>query len=273
MRKAELSAMVTLGIPFHEGVPNNHLEQAIKSILNQTVIPSEIHLIQDGEVSESKARVIRKYLEPNKITLMVNKKNYGLAYSLNRSIEQTKTKYYARMDSDDIALPQRIELQISYMEKNPCVDILGSWALEFKNDNYKNQKDLFLKKMPTAQRDIEAWFHFRNPLIHPTVVFRRSVFSKTGMYSEKFKSDQDLELWGRALKNNVKIANLPIPLLLFRTDNMIKKRSEKNRIMRQAKARFSYNTLSLSLNALKVMAIIFRMLPHSIREWGYCNLR
>ena len=112
-----------------------------------------------------------------------------------------------------------------------------------------------------------------NPLVHPTVVFRVSVFDKIGLYDEKFYTDQDLELWSRALKNKVGISNIQKPLLYFRIEGRQKRRSKFSAIKRQIIARYSYNTLSMKLNILKIASILFRLLPEKIRLWGYKNIR
>ena len=108
---------------------------------------------------------------------------------INFSIQQTNTTYYGRMDADDICFPDRFEKQINFLVENPEIDILGSWAIEFEKE--ADIKKGFLKKLPSEYHKLEKLFHYRNPLIHPTVVFRRTVFNKMSYYNETFFSDQD----------------------------------------------------------------------------------
>ena len=142
----------------------------------------------------------------NIILIELNK--VGLPTALNTSIKKTKTKYYARMDADDISHPKRLETQIDYLEKNTEIEILGTWAIEFNNE--EELLNGFVKKLPSDMKSIKKIFHYRNPLIHPSVVFKMTVFKKIGFYNPNYKTDQDLELWARALKLNIKLTNIPI---------------------------------------------------------------
>ena len=104
-------------------------------------------------------------------------------------------------------------------------------------------------------------------------MFRVDVFKTIGYYNENLNSDQDLELWGRAIQSGIKIGNIQKPLLYFRTEGRQKRRSKFSAIKRQIIARYSYNTLSVKLNILKIVSILFRLLPEKIRLWGYKNIR
>ena len=264
--------LVTVGIPFYANTNPKYFRESIESILNQTLQPYKLHLVQDGSISNQLTKIISDYQNkyPDLIKIIVlNKK--GLPHALNNSISKTKTKYYARMDSDDIAFKDRLEKQIKYLEKNEDLDILGSWSVEFEESN---QKEIgFINKRPNNKRKIKDYFHYMNPLIHPTVLFRVSVFKKIGFYNEQFYTDQDLELWARALKKQVNISNIQEPLLYFRIEGRQKRRSKLSAVKRQISARYSYNTLSLKLNILKIASILFRLLPEKIRLWGYKHIR
>ena len=262
---------ITAGIPFYKKTNAEYFDNAIKSIINQTVSADNIHLIQDGEVNELLTKIVTKYeKEYSNIKLIVLPKK-GLPYALNQSIKQSDTEYYARMDADDIAVKNRFESQINYFQKNTDLEILGSWAYEFEND-YKNES-LYINKTPIENDQIERYIHYRNPLVHPSVMFKITVFDKIGYYNEKMYTDQDLELWGRALKNKINISNIDEPLLYLRIEGRLIRRSQFSAIKRQIKIRYSYNTCSFKLNVLKLAAIILRVLPNSISNWCYQNLR
>ena len=264
--------LITVGIPFYSKTNPRYFVESVDSILKQTFQPLKIHLIQDGPISDDLTRIIKKYKNNYRSLfeiIVLDKK--GLPYALNQSIYQTTTKYYARMDSDDIAFKTRLEEQVSYLEKNIDIDILGSWAKEF--DQSINEEKYFINRKPIEKSRIVEYFHYMNPLIHPTVVFRMSVFDKIGFYNEKFYNAQDLELWARALKYRVGISNIQKPLLYFRIEGRQKKRSSYSAIKRQIIARYSYNTISIKLNILKIVAIIFRLLPEKFRLWGYKHIR
>ncbi len=263
---------VTVGIPFYSGTDVEQLQGAIDSILSQTLTPYEIHLIQDGPVSEKLESMVHNYLESyDNIKLLQISENKGLPYALNLSILYTSTCYYARMDADDISHVERLKKQFYFLEENPGIDILGTWAAEFEKQ--PDDENVLIRKMPTKLGEIRDLVHYRNPLIHSSVMFRKNIFANIGLYNTKFINVQDLELWGRALKNDIKITNYPEVLIYYRVTDLVKKHSSLKRVIWQAKARYSYNTYSLKLNILKVLILVFQMLPHQIKALFYERLR
>ena len=263
--------ILTVGIPFYNATDPNQLRLAIDSIINQTLPADEIHLIQDGNVGDKLEALVTEYQKKHTIVKIIKiNQNQGLPYALNLSILKTSTRYYARMDADDISHPERFKKQIEFLENNPEISILGTWVEEFSD---ANQNSKVLRKMPTDLSKIKDLLHYRNPIIHPSVMFRHNVFAKIGLYDTSFLTAQDLELWSRALKTNVGITNLPEVLLYYRVSEIISKHSSWKRVIRQAKARYGYHTISPRLNFLKVAILLFHLLPYSIREWGHKNLR
>lgn len=257
---------VTVGIPFYKKSNVVHLRAAIDSVLSQKLLPEQIHLIQDGPVTEALKDLVRQYTDRySYIKHILNVENMGLAQAINISILNSTSKYYARMDSDDIAHPDRFSKQVSFLENNLNIDILGTWAFVFEDE--LPSENCPIRIMPVRNKEIHTLFHYQNPLIHPSVMFRRSVFAKTGLYNMEFRSECDLELWARALKLRVGISNLSEPLLYYRNTGVIARRSAA--LGQQIKARYLYNTLSPKLNLLKVMSLVFRILPHNIQVWGY----
>jgi glycosyltransferase involved in cell wall biosynthesis len=261
---------ITVGIPFYKGSDVAHLRAAIDSILWQSLPAKEIHLIQDGSVSKTLEELIKEYTAtyPHIKHLLISQ-NMGLAHALNISILNSSSKYYARMDSDDIAHPDRFSKQIDFLESNLDIDILGTWAFVFEDE--LPSENCPIRIMPVRNQEIHELFHYQNPLIHPSVMFRHSVFAKIGLYNVEFRLEEDLELWARALKLRVGISNLSEPLLYYRNTGVIARRSAALR--QQIKARYRYNTLSPKLNILKVMSLVFRVLPYKMQVWGYKKLK
>jgi len=234
------SPKITVGIPYHGGSDSDHLKACIDSILEQTVLPARIILIQNGEVGSS-IRATALSTKSDKVIidhLVVLQQ--GLPSALNASLKITDTEYYARMDSDDIAFPQRLEQQLQFMDQNPEISILGGWAREFSSEGGL-QKSIE-KCTPTDNQVMVEWFHYRNPFVHSTVMFRMPVFKVIGYYDETYITDQDLQLWGRAIKASIGIANLKEFLIYFRTDNMLNKRSAFDAVWRQVKAPYAGRT-------------------------------
>ena len=259
---------ITVGIPYYQNTIKAELAAAIDSIINQSRKPEAIHLIQDGPVPEELNELVKDYLDKEKIIehLLVPAR-CGLAYALNISILNSTTSLYARMDSDDISHPQRLERQFIFLTENPNVDFVGTWLVEFEDDSTKPTDRI--RKVPPDQESIYRLFHYRNPMNHPTLLFRRSFFAKIGLYNSSFRRAQDTELYARAFKKNIEVANIPEVLYYMRTDDMVGKRSTMEHIKYQVLGRYKYNTWSITLNTLKILSIIFRFMPKSIQRVGY----
>lgn len=263
---------VTVGIPYYFKTNKNELKAAIESILQQTRKPDMVHLIQDGPVPDELVEIVKYYLDKDNVIRHLSIPNRtGLPYALNYSIINSNTIYYARMDSDDISHPNRLERQLEYLIKYPNIDILGTWAMEFENDIHA--PDNTIRKVPSDLNEIKKLFHYRNPLNHPSIVFRRDVFAKIGLYNPAFLKAQDTELYARALKKNIGIANIPEVLYYLRVTDVVNRRATSEHFKYQVIGRYKYNTWSIRLNVLKLLSIIFRLLPKSIQKICYKHYR
>lgn len=188
-----------------------YLTEAIKSILVQTCKDFEFIIIDDASTDKS-SEILKNFTAKDKrIILISNKKQLGLTRSLNKAIRQAKGKYIARMDADDISLKKRLEEQISFLEKNQDIVALGSWVVLI---NQKGQK-IKTKRSPRGYKNILCNIIKANPFIHPTLVFRKEVFDKVGLYDESFPYAQDYELMLRIVQK-FKTDNYPGALLKYR---------------------------------------------------------
>lgn len=199
--------IVTVLMPVHNG--EKYLRESIESILNQTFSDFIFLIIDDGSTDKS-AYIIKSYND-KRIKLLINEKNIGISKTLNIGIDNAHTKYIARMDQDDISLPNRIEEQINFMEAHPEIGICGTWMTAF-ND----KKQEVLKKRPVKNNDIKAMLLFHNPIAHPTVMMRRDVLYKNNLrYDPLYDGLEDYDLWER-MSVVTKMENMPKPLLLYR---------------------------------------------------------
>jgi len=190
------------------------LKEALKSIYdNQILKPNEIILVQDGPLTEELYKKIDEYVTKYSGVLRVVplEKNVGLGNALNVGLEACSNELVARMDTDDISLPERFKVQVDYMKDNPDVDVLGSSLLEFENT-----PDNIIAEKKAPVRNIEDYIKFRNPMNHPTVIFRRSKVLSAGNYKE-INLFEDYYLWARMFTKGYKLANIESPLLYFRT--------------------------------------------------------
>ncbi|MBD1393328.1 glycosyltransferase family 2 protein [Mucilaginibacter glaciei] len=186
---------------------------AIKSMINQSFTDFDFIIINDGSTDGSE-NIIKSFSD-NRIRYISNGTNKGLIYSLNYGIDialASDCKYIARMDSDDISLPERLAQQVNYLDRHPDVGLLGG-AMEFFGDGISPQK----KYAPVSQKKIISTFFSYNALYHPTVMLSANLV-ETKRYSYDFPKYEDYGLW-IALIGDCQIRNLPVVLVKYRRHN------------------------------------------------------
>jgi glycosyltransferase involved in cell wall biosynthesis len=193
-----------------------YFKLSLNSILNQTVMPDEIILVKDGSVPSEIQTVIDTLDEqyPGIIHQVQLKKNLGLGLALNEGIKACNNELIARMDSDDISLPDRFEKQLAVFASTPEMDIVGCPVKEFvaTPDNVVGKRDV-----PLDNAAIHRCAKRRDPFNHPTVMYRKSKVLEHGPYGD-YRKNQDTALWIDLLSNGCIAANVPEYLLLFRFD-------------------------------------------------------
>jgi glycosyltransferase involved in cell wall biosynthesis len=183
-----------------------YLREAIDSILNQTFRDFEFIIVDDGS-TDSSPEIIRAY-DDERIRLIRNERNVGLTASLNEGLDQSRGEYVARMDCDDVSLPERLARQVAFMDARPGVGASSTWALDIDAEGNVLRRR---KTLTGAQLDN---FYWRTPLIHPSAIIRFSQF-KDLRYDERIRYAQDYDLWLR-IKERSNLANLAECLLLYR---------------------------------------------------------
>lgn len=182
--------------------------EAIESILLQTFTDFELLIINDGSTDGSK-KIIESFKD-QRIRFVDNEKNIKLIATLNKGIDLAKGKYIARMDADDISLPNRLEMQFRFMENHPDVGICGTGFETFG----KEQK---VVKYPERDEDIRTMMLYQIPLCHATAILRRKVFINANLFfNSKFLHAEDYELWTR-VADYTKLANIQDVLYMVRT--------------------------------------------------------
>lgn len=216
-----------------------YLKQSVDSILNQSYKDFEFIIINDG--STDRSREILESYKDDRIRLF-NNKNKGLTKSLNEAIRYSNGKYIARMDADDISLPERFKKEINFLDSNRDIVMCGTWA-DFIDENGKLLREF---KRPVTDKEIKREIIFHNPFIHPSVMMRKTVFNEIGFYDESFRYAQDYELWTRIV-TKFKTANIPEKLLEYRLlkegitkSNNLKIRIDNFRIRWRALLRFIF---------------------------------
>lgn len=188
------------------------IKQAIDSILNQTYSNFKFLIIVDNPQNLEIVDILNRYVEVDKrIKLVINEKNLGLPLALNKGIELIQTKYLARMDADDISLPDRLEKQLNYMEINPEISLIGTNVtyINYKGDVLYNRGNI-----ATKSGQLRTVMKYMNMFNHPTFFGRTEIFKKYMYRNLRFSQDYDFTC--RLLENGEKIENLPEHLLFYR---------------------------------------------------------
>ena len=187
------------------------LQQAIDSILEQTFTDFEFVIVDDGS-TDSTWRILQEYAEEDaRVVLLRSQTNQGLAKSLNRGLKIARGEYIARMDADDVSLPERLGVQASFLDDHAQAGIVGSAIKVIGADG------AYLKTIrhPVSHNFILWNLCFHTPLAHPSVMLRKDVVDWVGGYNDDLAVNQDRDLWQR-LSSVTRFANLPEALLLFR---------------------------------------------------------
>lgn len=199
---------VSVVMPVYNG--ERYLRQALESILKQTFTDFEFVIIEDGSTDNTCA-ILESY-DDSRIVIVRNQKNIGFTRSLNKGLSLAQGEYVARMDADDISLPQRFTKQVAFLREHPEIGILGCNCLDIDSKG----RYAGLRVMPDSNLQIRWASLLENPFAHPAVMMRRDVITRNGLaYDESFETTQDYELWSRVLKYT-RGGNLSEPLVQYR---------------------------------------------------------
>ncbi|MBU4477612.1 MAG: glycosyltransferase [Candidatus Omnitrophica bacterium] len=202
-----------------------YLAGAMESILNQSFKDFEFLIVNDGSMDRT-AEILQGYSDC-RIKIINNEKNIGLTKSLNEGAQIARGKYIARMDADDISLPERLEKQVVFLDEHADVALVGT---NFLHINAQGEQ-LTTVVVPTQNDELQEKLLKQNCFCHGSVMFRRDVFDEIGYYSEEFKYAQDYDLFLR-IAEHFNIANLKEVLYRWRLDEgaiSITNRSEQER--------------------------------------------
>lgn len=249
----------------------SYLIQSLDSLFSQTLLPSEIILVKDGPLTEELDTIVSDYERRYPILKVVAlAQNQGLGRALNEGLKHCSYDLVARMDTDDIAKPNRFEKQVRIFNEYPEIDVCSSWVEEFiESPHYP----VSVKKLPELHDDIVVYAQSRNPINHPVVMFRKKAVLEAGGY-QHFPLFEDYYLWVRMLANGARFYNIQESLLYFRTSpDMFKRRGGLKYAMdefRFQKVMFDMNMISRKQFMLNVMTRFpVRIAPNQVRSWLY----
>ncbi len=188
-----------------------YIREAIDSIIEQTYDNWELIIVDDASTDGS-LEVIDSFVD-DRIVVITNEKNQGLAKSLNIGIEASRgADFVARLDSDDIALPDRIEKQLNYMLDHPNISICGANIEMFSDEDYSV---IYTTRLKEDNASLMAYMPFSSPIPHSTWFVRMNAFDSFS-YDIQYRSSQDYELMSRVLESRMEIACVPEVLVRYR---------------------------------------------------------
>lgn len=252
-----------------------YLAQALDSVINQTVKPSEIVMVKDGLLTEELDRTLEEYCAkyPGLFKIVPFEKNRGLGLALRDGVLQCSYELIARMDTDDICKPERFARQVEYIERHPEIALLGTWIKEFSIDFAHPDS---VTKLPCEHEAIVAYAKKRNPFRHMTVMFKKSAVLDSGNYMD-FLWFEDYDLWVRMLQKGYTAANLPEFLVAVRAGEDMFARRGGWRYMQQDLRFQKWLYDSGFIDHLQyyknvVIRSCVRILPNSLRVFLYSKL-
>ncbi len=260
---------------YHKEKPE-YFDRCMRSIWDeQTIKPHEIVLVQDGKLTDELYEAIDKWQEKlgTIFKTIQLEKNVGLGDALNIGLQNCSYELVARMDTDDVALPDRFEKQLGVFENND-IDICSSWVSEFDNDE---KKVVSYRRLPEHHHEIVKFAKKRCPINHPAVIYKKSAVQNAGGY-KKMMWFEDYYLWARMILKGAKFYNIQ--------DSLVKMRAGYGQLERRSGFRYALSELNLQkeflrldfINYLEFFRNIFirflvRIMPKNIVKNIYKNLR
>lgn len=202
---------VTIGIPFYNN--QEYLALAIESVINQSFVDWELILVDDGS-SDSSLEIAKRFeRKDSRIRVISDGENKKLPYRLNQIIDESRGEYIARMDADDLIHPNRLEVQMRFLEKNAQYDLVTTGVVSIDNSNkvygYRHVKDIY-----TDFNVVRRAY----PIIHASVLAKKEWY-KRNKYDESYSRSQDFELWCRTItQNDLRMAVIPQLLYYYREE-------------------------------------------------------
>lgn len=206
--KKSLYPEVSILLPVHGDISFLHL--TIDSVIRQTFVDFELIIIND-RLDDHQVRNVCQLISSDKRCRLVTSQGFGLVSALNTGLELSLGSFIARIDADDIMLPDRLEEQLNFLKSHSDVAVVGTQMIFIDQNNRKIGKSRY----PKTSIDIARTLTFQNCVGHPTVMFRKTDVVNVGSYAPFFQGAEDYDLWTRVLQSR-KIVNLNMYLTYYR---------------------------------------------------------
>lgn len=264
--------MFSVLLSVYKGEDPVFLDHALVSIYDvQKLKPSQVVLVKDGFLTPELDDVVSTWEKKlvDVLTIVPLERNVGLGPALNEGLKYCKHELVARMDTDDVALPDRFAKQVEFMQANP--DIVASSAILEEWDSGL-QKKQGVRHLPLEPDAVLKFAKRRSPLSHPVAIFRKKIVLDYGGYPPLRKA-QDYALWSLLLSKGYKLANLPDVLLKMRTGNeMLGRRGWDYFKQEYRLLKYQREIGFLSYSGFVVNVLLkggLRVAPDFVKRWAY----
>lgn len=203
------SVLVSVLLPVYNG--EKYIRESVDSILKQTYENFELIIIDDGSTDKTLS-ILKEYEKIDARVRLVSRQNKGLIATLNEGAELALGQWVARMDADDVAIPNRLERQLNWINQTGA-DVAGSWVRFF------GAKDFRIWKGYITDEAIKVDMLFKCPMVHPSIIIRASLLKQL-KYDPVAEKAEDYDLWVRATMQGIKMTNLPEVLLKYRQHSL-----------------------------------------------------
>lgn len=217
--------LVSVILPVYNAEP--YLSEAIESILNQSFTDFELIAIDDGSTDNSWETLSSYAARDSRIVLSRNSENLKVIETFNKGIKSARGQYIARMDADDIALPERFAQQVAYLEQHPHVDLLSAGFYRL----YPNGEQT--RYHPPIHHTVIRWqLLFFNVICNPLIMFRRSLYEQRIFRYQDCSPAEDYDLWAR-ISPHIQFGMLPDALLIYRDHDSTSNPETSDRMARK----------------------------------------
>ena len=246
------SPLVSILMPVYNTAP--YLREAMDSMLSQTFSDFELIVLNDDSPDHAE-EILDAYNDP-RIVRYKGEKNVGLSNVLNVGIAMARGKYIARMDSDDISLPTRLQVQVDYLEKHPEIDLVSA-AMQL----FGARDEVWIREQNPEKVKINALFH--SPVLHASSVWRKETFERHGLrFRQEMVPAEDYDLWTRALVKGLKLVNLPAVLYKYRIhSSQVTLHADKTTAKSREVQRYYLKTVLPSLSSESIESFPNRLWP------------
>lgn len=245
-----------------------YLSSCLQSLAQQTLKAREVILVEDGPISSELTKVIEEFRDNLNIVSVYLPVNSGLAVALNEGLKRCRFDLVARMDSDDVALPDRFEKQAAFMLSHPDISASSGFIEEFTVAGQAISQRI----LPLEHDDLVRFAKRRSPLSHPAVMFQRDGVLSVGGYP-LFRNAQDYALWSLLIVKGKKLANIPEVLVRMRAgSDLMDRRGFKYFMGEIALLKFQYEIEFLTWREFFVnfvLRAVVRLSPTFIKLWLY----